>query len=244
MKQLFIRGSLLALLALVVNKQAQAHIHYFDITNTGAAGHWDQFSAYGWQQGQIQVGTSAPQGSLATTDDVNWYSFTLTQASDVTLKFASSPVTGGAAGLSALGLSLYSGLFVDNSFDVNLLIPLAAGQRGLVNTAQSFSMTTDTPNLTIAQHDLRTINFIADATDGGTGTAQLANVLLGPGSYSVIASGNNPWTVAEAGLAQYGATISFAATPAAVPVPGAFWLMSSALGALGLFGRRKNQLAA
>jgi len=236
------RGVLLAFLALAFNQNAQAHVHYGDITNIGAAGIYDQFVPFGWAQGQIQPGTNVPQGALATTDDVNWYSFTLTQTSEITLSITSSDQAGPGTQLTAPAFSLYKGLFVDQSFDVNPLIPLGSN-RGLVNTAASFTLTTDSLSLAQAQANERTINYITSATDGGTGTAELVNYLLGPGSYSVIAGGNSPYDLAvdQSGL-QLGAIIAFTSTP--VPVPAAFWLMSTFLAGLGLFGKRKNRLVA
>jgi hypothetical protein len=234
MKPLFRRGLLLASLTLGVNQQALAHVHYTDITNLGAAGYDDSFVSYGWQQGTTPA--------LATTDDVNWYSFTLAQASTISLSLAKLP----DGGLTAPAFSLYSGLFVDQSFDVNPIIPLLPGQNGLVNTAASFSMTTDTNVLSIDQAHLRTINFITSATDGGTGTAQLMNFNLGPGDYSVIAGGNSPYNVADDGLSIYAAKISFAASPvSAVPLPAGVWLFGSGLMGLLYSAKRKaGQLAA
>lgn len=233
MKQLFIRALVPAILTLGVNQQALAHVHYTDITNLGAAGYDDSFVSYGWQQGTTPA--------LATTDDVNWYSFTLTQASTISMSLAKFPVEG----LAAPAFSLYSGLFVDQSFDVNPIIPLLPGQNGLVNTAASFSMTTDTNVLSIDQAHLRTINFITSATDGGTGIAQLVNFNLAPGDYSVIAGGNIPYTLADDGLSIYAAKIAFAASPvSAVPLPAGVWLFGSGLMGLVYSAKRKaGQLA-
>jgi len=234
MKPLFIRGLLLASLTLGVNQQALAHVHYTDITNLGAAGYDDSFVSYGWQQGTTPA--------LATTDDVNWYSFTLTRASNISLSLAKLP----AEGLTAPAFSLYGGLFVDQSYDVNPIIPLLPGQKGLVNTAASFSMTTDTNTLSIDTANVRKINFITSATDGGTGTAQLVNFNLGPGDYSVIAGGNSPYNVADDGLSIYAAKISFAASPvSSVPLPAGVWLFGSGLMGLLYSAKRKaGQLAA
>lgn len=241
MNQFFMRGLLLAFLALGFNQQALAHVFYTDISSNDASNpYYDSFTYYGWQQGTTS--------QLATTDDVNWYSFTLTQTSDITLSItaataAQAAANGGDTPLAAPAFSLYNGLFVTNSYDVNPLIPLD-GHRGLVNTTASFSLTTDTTNLAQAQADLRTITYITSATDHGTGTAELVNYLLGPGSYSVVAGGNIPNPNPDE-VAQSDAWITFTSTTVtAVPVPGAFWLMSSALLSLGFFGRRKNQLEA
>lgn len=234
MKPLFIGGLLLTSLILGVNQQALAHVHYTDITDLGAAGYDDSFVSYGWQQGTTPA--------LATTDDVNWYSFKLTQASNINLSLVTDPF----GGLTAPAFSLYSGVFVEDSYDVNPIIPLQPGQNGLVNTAASFSMTTDTNILSIDQAHLRTINFITSATDGGTGTAQLVNFILGPGDYSVIAGGNSPYTLADDGLSIYAAKISFAASPvSAVPLPAGVWLFGSGLMGLLYSAKRKaGQLAA
>lgn len=242
MKQIFKRGMLLTFLGLGFNQSALAHVNYGNINAIGSAGIFDTFTSYGWGQGQIQPGTNVPpQGSLATTDDVNWYSFTLTQTSEITLKLTSSALAGTA--LAAPAFSIYSGLFVKSSYDVNPIIPLLSDERGLVNTAGSFALTTDSITLTQAQANLRTINFITSATGSGNGTAELVNYVLGPGSYSVIAGGNSPYTLNDDGYTNYGAVISYAAV-SAVPVPGAFGLMSSALAVFGFFGRRKYKIAA
>jgi len=233
MKQFFIRGLLLAFLALGVNQQALAHVNYTDITTLGSAGLDSSFTSYGWQQG------TTPE--LATTDDVNWYSFTLSQASTVSLSLVKDLFDG----LAAPAFSLYSGVFVEDSYDVNPIIPLQSGQTGLVNTAASFSMTTTSGNLALDQQNVRTLNFITSATDGGTGTAQLMNFNLGPGDYSVIAGGNSPYTLADDGLSIYAAKISFAATPvSAVPLPAGIWLFGSGLmGLLFSVKRKACQLA-
>ncbi len=233
MKQFFIRGLLLAFLALGVNQQALAHVNYTDITALGSAGLDSSFTSYGWQQG------TTPE--LATTDDVNWYSFTLSQASTVSLSLVKDLFDG----LAAPAFSLYSGVFVEDSYDVNPIIPLQPGQTGLVNTAASFSMTTTSGNLALDQHNVRTLNFITSATDGGTGTALLVNFLLGPGSYSVIAGGNIPFTTADEGLSIYAAKVSFAATQvSAVPLPAGIWLFGSGLmGLLFSVKRKACQLA-
>ena len=263
MKQLVIRASLLATLALGANQQALAHIKYTDI---GALGSFTDtvLTTYGFNQGQIQPSAtsgSLPQGgALATTDDLGWYSFTLTKASDVTLNFTNAGIAAASNPLTALGLSLYSGIFVTNSFDAltpahyaaisaaNIAktpYPLTtqANERGLVNTAGSFSMTTDTAN---ANNNIRTVNYIASATDGGTGTASLIEHNLAAGTYTVIGGGNLAWNINQDGIANSAATISFTSTPAvsAVPVPGAVWLMGTALAGFRLFGQRKNRLAA
>lgn len=233
MKQLFIRGLLLAILALGVNQQALAHVNYTDITTLGPAGLDGSFVSYGWQQGATPA--------LATTDDVNWYSFTLSQASTVSLSLVKDVFDG----LAAPAFSLYSGLFVEDSYDVNPVIPLQPGQNGLVNTAATFSMTTTSGNLTLDQQNVRTLNFIISAIDGSTGTAQLVNYILGPGSYSVIASGNSPYAAEDDGLSIYAAKISFAATPvSAVPLPAGVWLFGSGLiGLLYSAKRKAGQLA-
>ena len=231
MKQLFKWGLLLAILTLGVNQQALAHVNYTDITTLGPAGLESSFVSYGWQQGTTPA--------LATTDDVNWYSFTLTKESTVSLSLVKDLIEG----LAAPAFSLYSGLFVEDSYDVNPVIPLGPGQTGLVNTAASFSMTTatTTPAGTPLQN-VRTLNFITSATDGGTGTAQLVNFLLGPGDYSIIAGGNSPYTAADDGLSIYGAKISFSTSP--VPLPAGVWLFGSGLMGLLYSAKRKaGQLA-
>jgi len=232
MKQLFKWGLLLAILTLGVNQQALAHVNYTDITSLGPAGLGSSFVSYGWQQG------TTPE--LTTTDDVNWYSFTLTKESTVSLSLVKD-INGG---LAAPAFSLYSGLFVEDSYDVNpIYLFVVDHQRGLVNTAASFSMTTagNTPEGTPEQNK-RTINFITSATDGGTGTAQLVNFNLGPGDYSVIAGGNSLWTEADDGQSKYGAKISFATSP--VPLPAGVWLFGSGLTGLLFAAKRKaGQLA-
>ncbi len=216
---------LLAILTLSVSQQTLAHVNYTDITTLGPAGLESSFVSYGWQQGTTPA--------LATTDDVNWYSFTLTKESTVSLSLVKDLIEG----LAAPAFSLYSGLFVEDSYDVNPVIPLLPGQTGLVNTAATFSMTTTSGNLALDQKNLRTLNFITSATDGGTGTAQLVNFLLGPGDYSIIAGGNSPYTAADDGLSIYGAKISFATSP--VPLPAGVWLFGSGLMGLLLSAKRK-----
>ncbi len=172
---------------------------------------------------------------------MNWYSFTLTQTSDISLSLSSTDLGDPSQpALLAPAFSLYSGQFVTNSFDTNPIYPLASGQRGLVNTAASFSLTTQPQDGDPVANE-RTVNFITSASvsPGVAGTASIVNLLLGPGNYTIIAGGNNAYTAAQDGNNVYGATFSFSA--AAVPVPGAFWLMASALGGLTLAGRRKLQ---
>lgn len=235
MKQLFMRGFLLALLGLGATQQAYAHVAYTDITNVGAAGLNDAFNSYGWAQGQVQPVSSAPQGALATTDDVNWYSFSLTAAAEITLTLTSVN-DGTNPALAAPAFSLYSGVLVTDAWDDSIYAPLPAGQRGAVNTAQSFGMTLQTDS---TGADWRVIDFLGSATDGGTGTAQLARVLLGPGDYTVIAGGNTPY-VADEAFPAFQANIALTA----VPLPGAFWLMSAAMAGLGFIGRGKNRFVA
>ena len=238
MQQIFLRALLIAFLALGLNQTALAHVSYYDISTSSAAsgGYQDTFTTFGWAQGQIQPSsTSAPGGALATTDDVNWYSFSLSQTSNVTITLQGFQDIAGDPALLNPAFSLYSGQFVDQSFDVNPIIPLAPNERGLVNTAQSFTLTTDDAN---AAANLRTVDFLSSATAIGTGTAELVNFLLGPGDYTVIAGGNSP-LANDNGTTPSG-IITFDASP--VPLPGAFWLMSSAFAGLGLFGRRKNSI--
>src|ERR1035437_892074 len=96
MKQIVIRASLLATLALGANQQALAHIKYTDIGVLGSVTD-TLLTTYGFNQGQIQPSAtsgSLPQGgALATTDDLGWYSFTLTKASDVTLNFTNAGIS-------------------------------------------------------------------------------------------------------------------------------------------------------
>ncbi|MDD2658557.1 MAG: hypothetical protein PHY54_02610 [Methylococcales bacterium] len=275
MKQIFIQGLLPAILALGLNHQALAHVDYTDITNLGSTGFTASgYTTYGWNQGQIQPGPSVPAnnldtavappyfaGALASTDDVVWYKFTLTSPEDITLKITNSGIAAANNPLAAIGFSLYSGTVVSQSFDVTGIngyttvtpnTPASqntAGvypdERGLVNTAGSFSLTTAAGTIAQRIANERTLNFITSATDGGTGTAQLVNYLLGPGDYSVVAGGNSAWNVDQEGLANSTATVMFSAVPvSAVPVPAAFWLMGSALAGFGFFGQRKHRLAA
>lgn len=257
MKQIFKRGLPVAVLAFGISNQALAHVAYTDITNLGPAGTLDTgFTSYGWGQGQIQPSSNPPsQGALVSSDEVSFYSFTLTKPSDINLSVNST----GYNPVGALGFSLYSGLLVRNAWDFSQLAGYSAtaGEKGLVNTAASFTMTTDTShNATQTSIDhanavdtanIRTIDYLTSATNGGTGAAALTNYLLGPGSYTVVTGGDNPWSNDDDEMAIYTANVSFSATPAAVsavPVPAAFWLMGSALVSLRLFGQRKNQLAA
>lgn len=274
MKQIFIKGLLLAILALGLNHQALAHVDYTDINGASAGITKSGYTTFGWNQGQIQPGPSVPAsnldtalnppyypGALATTDDVLWYKFTLTSPEEITLKFTNANIPAANNPLASLGFSLYSGLVVTQSYDVtgidgyttvNPNTPAnlnTAGvypdERGLVNTAASFSLTTASGTLAQRVANERTLNFITSATDGGTGTAQLVNYLLGPGDYSVVAGGNSAWSAAQEGFADSSATIMFSAVPvSAVPVPAAFWLMGSALAGFGFFGQRKHRLAA
>jgi hypothetical protein len=275
MKQIFIQGLLLAILALGLNHQALAHVSYTDITNLGSAGLTDSsYTTYGWNQGQIQPGPSVPAenvatalnppyyaGALATTDDLVWYSFSLTSAEDITLKITNAGIPAASNPLATIGFSLYSGTFVNQSFDVTgvngytTVTPdtpasqntagVTPDERGLVNTAGSFSLTTASGTLATKMANERTINYITSTTDGGTGTAQLVNYLLGPGTYSVLAGGNSAWNIDQDGVANSSATVTFSAVPvSAVPVPAAFWLMGSALAGFGFFGQRKHRLAA
>jgi len=250
MKQILMRGMLLVFLALAFNQNAMAHVNYGDITNVGSTGIYDQFSPFGWAQGQIQYPTNLsinPQGALANTDDVNWYKFTLTQESYINLSLTSSDLAGAGTQLEAPAFSLYSGIFVNQSYDndgtdLSAVVPTLVGERGLVNTAASFTLSTYTGVTSIDEANIRTVNFITGVTDGGTGTAALVNYLLGPGTYTVVAAGNSPYTLAaDNSGALYGAIVAFTATP--VPAPAAFWLMSTALTGLGLFGKRKGKLA-
>ena len=85
---------------------------------------------------------------------------------------------------------------------------------------------------------LRTVNYLTSATDGGTGVADLVNYHLAAGDYTIIAGGNNVLnSTNEAAGAIYGATISLTS----VPVPGALWLMGSALASLRLVSRRQKR---
>lgn len=246
-KRLVSRGLPAAILAFGINNHALAHVAYTDITNLGAAGMLDSgLTNYGWAQGQIQPSATPPtQGALVSSDEVSFYSFTLTQASDINFSLTSA----GFNPVGALGFSLYSGLLVRNAWDFSRLpgYSATAGEKGLVNTAASFTMATDTGNNTIDTNNIRTLNFLTSTTDGGTGTASLVNYLLGPGKYSIVAGGNTAWSLAQDLNSTYTANVSFSATPAAVsavPVPAAFWLMGSALVSLRVFGQRKSQLAA
>ena len=233
MKNYFLHSLLFLILALGANQSVFAHVSYFDISNVGAAGWDDAFTDYGFKQG------TTPQ--LATTDDVNWYNFHLSQATNITLTLASDTTTSAQAGLAAPAFSLYSGLFVNDSFDTNPIIPIPAGGRGLVNTAASFTLTTDTSTIAtdgLPADNVRTVNYLTSATDGGTGVADLVNYHLAAGDYTIIAGGNNVLnSTNEAAGAIYGATISLTS----VPVPGALWLMGSALASLRLVSRRQKR---
>jgi len=233
-----------AILALGVNQQALAHVTYTNITNAGTFLETG-LTTYGWNQGQIQPSANPPaQGALASTDDVNWYSFTLSQASDITLSISTVGIASSLNPLTSIGFSLYSNTFVSQSYDITPVPGLTTGpgERGLVNTAASFTLTTASANVAYDISNERTISFITSQT--GTDTAALVNYLLGPGTYSVIAGGNDAYSLTQDGLANYTANVSFSATAAPVPVPAAFWLMGSVLAGLRLFGGRKNTLTA
>jgi len=215
MKQFIVRAVLLAGMALGLAQSAQAHVSYTDINDVITLGGYQSFTNYGWQQG-----TTFP---YATTDDVNFYNFHLNQASFVSLSLTSTDIGDpvNAPALVAPAFSLYSGVFVAESFDTNPIYPLAQGQRGLVNTLGSFSLTTQPQDGDPVANE-RTVHFITSATDGGTGTAQINQFLLGPGDYTIIASGNSPYVPAQDGNAIYGATFAFAT---AVPEPGIVWML-------------------
>jgi hypothetical protein len=257
MKQIFKQTSLLLVLALGASQQAMAHVSYTNLNSYNGSSTGiitETLTDYGWNLGNTS--------KLAGSDDLGWYTFTLSTASLVSLSVntTSSAVQGQAATdgvllLDSIGLSLYSGKFVAQSFDdnptysvgVSAPYPLNTlpGNYGLVNSVGSFSMTTVNSS---AAANVRTVTYLTSATDAGTGTAAIVNYLLAAGSYTVMVGGNNTLASDPIGLgnATYAAQIlySTAAAPAAVPVPAAFWLMGTVLAGFRMLGMRKNKLLA
>jgi hypothetical protein len=263
MKQLIKPSSLVILLFLLLglHQEAVAHVSYtnLDSINGSNAGILDTFTDYGWNQGTIQPSATSPLleqgGARANTDDVNWYRFSLSQAANITISVSNNTAAVQALGniLTSIGVSLYSGLMVDQAFDITspysngvvdpinnpngYLLNQPIDQRGLVNTLGSFALTTDDNN---AASNVRTIYYIESTTDANTGVATLT-ASLQAGDYTVLVGGNNPWVDVNESRVIYNAQINFSTAP--VPVPATAWLMGSVLAGLSITGKRKKAKA-
>lgn len=239
--------SVVMLTSLLFGSQAFAHVGYrsLDALNPFTA---SVTSDHGWAQGL--------EPTLANSHDIRWFSFNLTQTSDVTINIANTgagafPNYNGAGvqnpdpakasftsiGDLDIGFSLYSGLLPAAAFE-NAAVggipvyPAAPGNNGLFDADNNVTMGNNSGVI-------GTINYIGHKNAGGVGVSEsqlFSN--LGPGNYSIAVGGA---VTGGSNLGIYGVTAGLAVQP--VPVPGAVWLFGSAIAGLIGFGRRKQPAA-
>lgn len=242
-------SSAVVILGATFGGQANAHVHYSDMALGGTPYVNSVSDGFGWFDGT--------QATLGNSHKVRWFSFTLAEETNVNInvanlgagEFNKSDAAGTAfvsTGDIDVGFSLYQNIFPsdatgqsavfenatwDNDNDSNTApiptYPALVGNLGLFNSFADVTMGN-------SDGEIGTINYIAHMNDNGVGGAELLNVLLQAGTYSLAVGG------ATAGLT---GTFAVQADVSAVPVPAAVWLFGTALmGMVGL-GRRKQAAA-
>lgn len=235
---------------LAASNVAFAHVDYGDLNLFPTQS--NTFTRIGWYRGtdNPSSGCSIDGTSECLGDShlMQFFKFTLSQDSEVTISF-----TSGQNGLDP-AFSLYSGLLPDEAHDDTTLDPLNAldgnfdpiphptdsaywnssnTREGQFNALGNWSMANDANEWS----EIEYITHMNSSNSATIGASEVLSYVLQAGSYTIAAAGANTSNV----NALLAGTVSFSAVPVtAVPLPAAVWLMGSAVGAFGAMGRRRK----
>jgi hypothetical protein len=236
-------------LLLAASNSAFAHVDYGDLNLFPSQ--TTTFTRIGWFRGTDNpvsgCGIDGTPECLGDSHLMQFFKFTLSQDSDVTISF-----TSGQNGLNP-AFSLYSGLLPDEAHDDTTFDPLNALdsnfdpiphptdsaywnssniREGQFNALGSWSMANDSDEWAEIQY----ITHMNSNSLSSVGASEVLNYVLQAGSYTIAAAGASSSSV----NALLSGTLSFSAVPVAVPLPSAVWLMGSAVAGFGAMGGRRK----
>jgi hypothetical protein len=241
---------------------AMAHVNYIDLSDPVASPggtNGSSFSNFGWFDG-----TTTTLGDSHDLAGGDFFKFTLTQASRVTITFSDD------AALGALNpaFSVYAGLLPDEAHDDAGFDPLnprapavpfakSASPVDDDTTADTFGRVSpfrDTANIEFigqfdALHswsmanesdDWSVIDYVTHVGPQGANSVSLTDYLLPAGVYSIAAAGGTNCHVGGGVcLTNLAGTLQFTAAP--VPEPSQAWMLAGGLALLGAAAGRKRQ---
>lgn len=243
--------------------QAAAHVHYIDLSDplvSPGGNNGSTFSNYGWFDG-----TTAALGDSHDLAGGDFFRFSLTETSKVTITFSEDLATG----FLNPAFSVYAGLLPDEGHDDAAADPLnprapappfakiaSPVDNGV--TADAFGRISpfrDTANVNFngqfdAQHtwsmanssgDWSVIEYITHVGPQGGNSVSLVGYVLPAGVYTIAAAGGMDCAVNGPCLTGMAGTLQFSAAP--VPEPAEIWMLAGGIFLLGAVARRKGRNA-
>ena len=252
-----------AILLMGLANPAAAHVSYVDLSNPvmspgGVNG--GSFSNYGWYEG-----TTATLGDSHSLAGGDFFKFTLTQASNVSISFSDTT----HSGILNPAFSLYNGFFSDEAHDDTTVDPLnpvhfvstptphgvkdaSPVDNGVTTDWQGHvSAFRDTANVTYkgqfdALHswsmaneggDWSVAEYITHAGPTGGNSVSLTNYYLPAGFYTIAAAGGTAFNN-DTNVTGLAGTVAFSASP--VPLPATVWLFGSVVAGFAASRRKRK----
>jgi hypothetical protein len=237
---------------------AMAHVNYIDLSTSPEGKNGASFSNSGWFDG-----TTTALGDSHDLAGGDFFKFTLTEASRVTIVFSDD------AGLGALNpaFSVYAGLLPDEAHDDAIADPLnprapappftkiaSTVDNGIKTDASGrVSPFRDTANIEFtgqfdalhswsmanASGDWSVIDYVTHVGPLGANSVSLVDYLLPAGIYTIAAAGGTDCATSGVCLTNLAGTIQFSAAP--IPEPSQAWMLAGGLALLGAVAGRKRQ---
>jgi hypothetical protein len=249
-----------AILLMGLANPAAAHVSYVDLSDPvmspgGVNG--GSFSNFGWYEG-----TTASLGDSHGLAGGDFFKFTLTQASKVSITFSDPSNTGSLNP----AFSLYNGFFSDEAHDDTLVDPLNPAKFVSGHVVKSASpvddgVTTDWLNHVSAFRDTAHVTYkgqfdalhswsmanesgdwsvaeyITHAGPNGGNSVSLTDYYLPAGFYTIAAAGGTAFNV-NTNITGLSGTVAFSASP--VPLPATVWLFGSAVAGFAASRRKRK----
>ncbi len=252
-----------AILLMGLANPAAAHVSYVDLSDPvmspgGVNG--GSFSNFGWYEG-----TTASLGDSHGLAGGDFFKFTLTQASKVSITFSDPSNTGSLNP----AFSLYNGFFSDEAHDDTTVDPLNPMHFVSIPTPHGVKdaspvddgVTTDwlghvsafrdTANVTYkgqfdALHswsmanegdDWSVAEYITHVGPNGGNSVSLTDYYLPAGFYTIAAAGGTAFNV-NTNITGLSGTVAFSANP--VPLPATVWLFGSAVAGFAASRRKRK----
>ena len=255
--------SSVAILSIGLVNPAAAHVSYVDLSNPAMSPggvNGGAFSNYGWYEG-----TTASLGDSHSLAGGDFFKFTLTQASNVSISF-SDPTH---SGILNPAFSLYNGFFSDEAHDdttvdplnpvhfVSTPIPHGVKVASPVDNGVTtdwlghVSAFRDTANVTYkgqfdALHswsmaneggDWSVAEYITHVGPTGGNSVSLTDYYLPAGFYTIAAAGGTAFNV-NTNITGLAGTVAFSASP--VPLPATVWLFGTAVAGFAASRRKRK----